>query len=111
MSKLKKTSKEAIKGWFVKQYRKLFPKPIDTSPDQFNEWFAKKIGCKLRGGEVYYAVCIVGKPNVPKQSGKFEVYSDYETAKRMKKELQWQNKDVTLEIRKVRIYHSNVEVS
>lgn len=102
--------KRDLKDWFVKQYRRVFPEPIDTSPDQFNEWFTKKIGCKLTGGEVYYAVCIVGKKAIPKQSGNFAVYDTYESAKIMKKHLQWQNQNVNLEIRKVRVYYSNVEV-
>lgn len=102
--------KEKLKVWAEKQFCRWFPKPVDTTPDHFNAWFQRKLGQKLRGGDVYYAVKVKGSNTLPVINKKFQVFSDLENAQRKRKALTRDNPGINLEIVVVRTFYSFPEV-
>lgn len=98
--------KEKLKGWWLK----LFPVPIDTTSEHFDAWFQNKIGQRLRGGDVYYAVRVKGSNTLPVINKKFQVFSDLDNAQRKKKALTRDNPRLNLEIVVVRTFYSFPEV-
>lgn len=99
-----------MKEKLIKLWRKVFPAPIDTNPDHFNAWFQQKLGQKLRGGDVYYAIKIKGSNTLPVINKKFQVFSELDNAQRKKKSLTRDNPGVNLEIVVVRTFYSFPEV-
>lgn len=99
-----------IKEWLGRQFRRVFPAPIDTTPDHFNAWFQQKLGQKLRGGDVYYGIRIKGSNTLPVINKKFQVFSGLDNAQRKKKALTRDNPGLNLEIVVVRTFYSFPEV-
>lgn len=91
-------------------WRKLVPEPVDTSPAQFDAWFQNKLGQELKGGDVYFGIKQTIGKRLPNLNKKFQVFKELENAERMRKELQRDNPDVTLEIVVVRVFYSFPEV-
>lgn len=92
-----------LKTWFTRF------KPVDTTPEQFEIWFRKKLGERLQGGDSYFAICIKGRPHVPRIGKDFKVYDDVNKAQKEMKRLQ-EGCEYVLELRVVRVYYSVVSV-
>ena len=99
-----------MKEKLIALWRKVFPAPIDTTSDHFNAWFQNKLGQRLRGGDVYYAIKMKGSDTLPVINKKFQVFSDLENAQRKKKALTRDNPGINLEIVIVRTFYSFPEV-
>lgn len=99
-----------MKERLISLWRKVFPEPIDTTSEHFAAWFQHKLGQKLRGGDVYYAIKIKGSDTLPVINKKFQVFSDLENAQRKKKSLTRDNPKINLEIVVVRTFYSFPEV-
>lgn len=95
-----------IKEWLGRQFRRVFPAPVDTTPDAFDAWFRLKLGEALQGGDVYYCVGIAGQKNVPNIGKNFRVFGEFEEAQKLRKELQYANPRLKLEIKLVRVFYS-----
>lgn len=99
-----------MKEKLILLWRKVFPEPVDTSPEHFDAWFQNKLGQELKGGDVYFAIRQKGSTRLPTLNKKFQVFKELENAERMRKELQRDNPDVTLEVVIVRVFYSFPEV-
>lgn len=84
---------------------------IDTTPDEFNAWFQHKLGQRLRGGDVYFAIKMVGSDTLPVINKKFQVFSKLKNAERKKEALTRDNPGINLEIVVVRTFYSFPEAS
>lgn len=84
---------------------------IDTTPDDFNAWFQHKLGQGLRGGDVYFAIKMVGSDTLPVINKKFQVFSKLKNAERKKESLTRDNPGINLEIVIVRTFYSFPEAS
>lgn len=82
---------------------------IDTTPDNFNAWFENMLGRKLHGGQVFYAIAVKGRPGIPTIGEDWKLYANYEKAEKKRKRLQGGNPKVTLELRIVRNFYSEVK--
>lgn len=82
------------------------PEPVDTSPVQFQTWLNEQIGKALRGGDTYYAVCIVGQNRLPNIGGELKVWPSVREAEAKRYDLQKVNPDRRLHVRRVRIMYS-----
>lgn len=94
----------------LKDLLNVFKKPkfesVDTTPDQFNAWFNKQIGKKLRGGDTYYTIGIKGQVAIPRVGDDFVLYGEMRDVVDRLNSLQSQNRSIKLEIRKVRMFYS-----
>lgn len=99
-----------MKDKLNKLWRRFFPAPIDTTPDHFDAWFKRKIGERLQGNDVYFCIGIVGQNNVPRIGKNFKVFSELKDAEKERKDLQYDNPSLKLEIKLVRVFYSVPEV-
>ncbi len=82
---------------------------IDTSPDHFNAWFENMLGRKLQGGQVFYAIAVKGRPGIPTIGPDWKLYAEYDKAEKKRKRLQEASPQLTLELRIVRNFYSEVK--
>lgn len=98
------TMMNKIRFWFLCKFRK-----IDTSPLQFKMWFEEMLGRQLQGGDVYYAIAVEGRPGIPTVGKDWKLYKEYTEAERKRNLLQRGNPGITLELRIVRNFYSEVK--
>lgn len=94
-----------FKAWLGK-FKKPELKPIDTTPDQFNEWLSQQVGKKLRGGGTYYTIGIVGQISIPTAGNNFLLYGDRREADEKLSELRYGNRGTKLEVRVIKMFYS-----
>lgn len=82
---------------------------LDTTPDKFDQWFRKKLGEKLQGGNVYYAVGEKGRSGVPRIGKKWQVYQNYQDAEKKRKDLQPYMDRHILAVKVIRVFYSELE--
>lgn len=92
-----------LKLWFLRKFR-----GVDTTAAEFDVWFEKMLGRQLQGGHVYYAIAIQGHPGIPKIGNNWKLYGELKDAEKKRKRLQESSPHLTLELRVVRNYYSEV---
>ena len=94
-----------LKQWFHSKIR-----GIDTSPEEFNIWFQRKLGQRLRGGNVYYGIRHAGGDSLVIINDKFQLYKEFKNAERKLNSLTRDHPGVNLELVVVRAFYSFSEV-
>lgn len=92
-----------LKRWWCKL------RGIDTTPDEFNAWLENMLGRKLRGGYVFYAIAVKGQPGIPTIGRDWKLYANIHDAEKKRKRLQTASPQLTLELRIVRNFYSEVK--
>lgn len=95
---------EKLKLWLKREFL-----GVDTSPEQFDIWFRRKLGETLTSSGVYYAICRAGKPGVPMIGTEFRVFSDIKEAQSQREQLQRVNRHDTFDLRVIRVFYSEVK--
>jgi|AGFT01.1.fsa_nt_gi hypothetical protein len=95
---------EKLKLWFLRKFR-----GIDTSPREFEIWMHHQIGKQLQGGQVFYAIAVRGRPGIPTIGEDWKLYAEFDDAESKRKRLQSGNPNITLELRIVRNFYSEVK--
>lgn len=93
-----------LRFWFLRKFR-----GVDTSPHQFKVWFEEMLGRRLQGGDVYYALAVKGRPGIPTIGKDWKLYKSYDDAEDKRNRLQSANPGITLELRIVRNFYSEVK--
>lgn len=82
------------------------PEPVDTSPEKFNSWLQGQISKELKGGDVYYAICIEGRDYVPRIGDMIKLWSSPREAEAERIQYQAGNRDLRLCVRRIRMAYS-----